>query len=331
MSCSTSQPTKPRVKQEVTYEYAFVISRHGERTPTTHCELLCKITPEEHGQITDMGRQQIQTLGLLLKERYKSLLTGRADEVLSSHNVNQRTLDSAKLTVEALGLHDVASVQDSTDYYKIYEKSLDAHSVIMMATLWHGHFATAGDLVRFVSKNARSPTNSQREMILCLDSVITHVHNGNPIPEWAQPFWDEILRADRLLFEMTMAGSERIMAQYILSQMLNTLVKRYEKKEKTLDKMHLFTVSGMNLFSVVKLLNNFYDARPAYCSTLLVEVFHDDDTGSQVRVYFANALQPILLRLDKLSNPCPVADFISELRRLVLNDPAKAVVSATKQ
>lgn len=303
------------------YEYTFVISRGGQRTPTTACTLLPQTEPQACGQLTAVGCEQLRRLGRLLKTHYSALLTGQSGEVLASHTKHRRSYDSAYIVLEAMDLQGVKPVQDHTDYTGLYESNVVTHYEIIMMTLCRGLFVNIGDMINFVCKKTGCSTSNHSVKFMCLDSLITYVANGNPIPDWALPHWDNILWADRTLFEMSMAGCEKRMAVPVLKQVLDTLIDQYENHGTRKDKMHLFLVSDTILFSILKLLNCFYDARPSFCATLLIEVYHREDGETpQVQVLFANTVRPILLRLDWMANPCSVTTFIAGLRRILSSD-----------
>ncbi|KAH7947268.1 hypothetical protein HPB52_009009 [Rhipicephalus sanguineus] len=71
--------------------YAFVVSRHGQRTPIMCCKMLPKNVPEDHGQLTREGHEQTFKLGLFLRVRYKRFLVAdEPDQLLATHVRLQR-------------------------------------------------------------------------------------------------------------------------------------------------------------------------------------------------------------------------------------------------
>lgn len=298
--------------------YVFVVSRHGQRTPATQCALLPKPCPENYGQLTAYGLEQARVLGSFLRERYASFLSDQPGEVFATHNKYQPTSDSVCHTVEGMGLPAITPVLDKSNYDLLYDAAIAGSYKAIMDTPSRGHFRTLRDIVGFVCKHTGSPADTQKITLLCLDSLLTCVSNGHPIPGWARPYWDEIKWADRTAFSMALAGAERPMAAYILTRILRTLSDKYEKGIDGIDKMHLFCVSDNNLYSVMKLLNSLYDARPGFCSALLVEVFREGD-HMMAGLLYAEDLDPQPLRMQKLSNPSLLADFMTELRCLLHN------------
>lgn len=80
--------------------------------------------------------------------------------------------------------------------------------------------------------------------------------------------------------------------------------------------MYLFSTSDINLYAIMKLLNPMYSSRPGFCATLLIEIFHEGDY-IKTELLFADDLDPQPLRPHKLSNPCLLAEFLNEIRRLL--------------
>ncbi|XP_064475955.1 uncharacterized protein LOC135389849 [Ornithodoros turicata] len=303
-------------KRETSYEYVFVVCCHGQRTPLTECTNLPKEESEDYGRMTAAGREQTVEMGRRLRSRYLSILTGQPGDVIATHNQNPCTEDSVRLILEGLDIPPTTPFKDNTDYMAIYEKSLAQHYDTIMASAGHGRFRTIQNMVDFVRDRIGSPSTSQNATLLCLDSLRTHVVNGHPMPDWAVADWDDILSADRKVFEMALEGIEKPLAEYILGEILDTLVVMYERGHFRQDKMHIFTVSDMNLFAVLKLLNRLYDSRPNFGAALFIEVFRDAE-GLRVRILFGGDVVPLPLRLDRLSNPCPLANFVAEISHLL--------------
>ncbi|XP_064457154.1 putative acid phosphatase 5 [Ornithodoros turicata] len=307
---STSYKPSPNSRS---LEYVFVVSRHGQRTPASRCTRLPDTT--DLGQLTPAGREQTAALGRFLKARYGSLLSGQPGEVLATHNKYQRTRDSVVSTLEALGTAPTTPVPDNTRYDLVVDKSIADNYEKIMNTPSTGHFKNLREVVDFVATESGSPVEPKKVKLLCLDSLMTCVANGNPIPDWAKPYWDELLSASHVVFTMSLIGAERRMATCIIKVMLETLSDKYDKGLAKKDKMHLFSMSDLNLYSIVKLLNPQYDRKPDFCFSLMVEIFTEGGYP-MAEVFFVENLDPKPLRLEKLRNPCVLADFVTELRRL---------------
>ncbi|XP_064475960.1 uncharacterized protein LOC135389854 [Ornithodoros turicata] len=297
-------------------EYVFVVTRHGERTPITRCSKLVKVNPEDYGQLTARGKEQCKYLGTWLKKRYSHLLTGQPGEVLATCNRQQRTFDSVTLALEGLGVTDVTPIRDPTDYDTLYNASLAGHYYVMMNFACIGQHKTLGRLVDFVVKNSGSPTQPQKAVVQAPDSLITHVSNGHPTPDWAQDDWHDILWADNRLFALALAGSEKALASYVMNLLLETLEVKFEKKQPRSDKMHLFMTSDVTLMPLIRLLHSSYQERPPFCSSVLVEVFVEKDEP-RVHLAYCAGVNVATMSLDRLTNPCHLHHFTQELRRIL--------------
>ncbi|XP_064473203.1 uncharacterized protein LOC135387920 [Ornithodoros turicata] len=298
------------------YEYVFVVCCHGLRTPLVECSNLPKEEPEDYGQLTAAGREQAVQLGSRIRNRYRSILTAQEGSVITTHNENECAQETARLILNGMHLPPTTPFRDNTDYRDLYERTLAQRYATIMASLCRGRFRTIQHMVDFVREGIGSPSTSQSTTLLCLDSLRTHVMNGHAVPEWAVADWEDILWADHKVFQMSLEGIEKPLAQYILGEILETLVVMYERGHFREDKVHVFSVSDMNLLAVLKLLNRFYDARPTFSAALFIEVFRDA-AGLRVKVVFAGDATATPLRLDRISNPCPLANFLTELRYLL--------------
>ncbi|XP_064473202.1 testicular acid phosphatase-like [Ornithodoros turicata] len=296
-------------------EYVFVLSRHGERTPLTQCSKLVKTSPEGYGQLTKTGRKQCKNLGKMLRERYPNLLKGQPGEVRATCNKLPRTFQGVRRTLKGLGFKDVIPAEDATDY-DIIEVSALAKNYSSMMEECIGQFKTMGDILDYTVKNTGSPTKPEKAVLQSLDNVITHVHNGHPIPQWASGHWQAMIWAHDRLFEMSLAGAKKRAAAYAMTQLLNTLGKKFEKKRQLPDKMHLFMTSDVVVFSFVRLLCSTYDKRPPFCASFFFEVFLEKNEPRLHLMYYSEAVHASVA-MDNLPNPCSVHEFTQELRRIL--------------
>ncbi|KAL1479446.1 hypothetical protein MTO96_034822 [Rhipicephalus appendiculatus] len=266
--------------------YVFVISRHGPRTPVIPCKKLLKKDPVDYGQLTEKGREQTFKLGQFLRDRYRVFLEASIEkpgQVLATYV----DLDRLKANLD---------------------KALKEPG--------RGSFVTLGDLTAFVAEKTGAPLRNNIEKFLVVDSLVTYVFNGNPVPDWAKPMWDDILWADQRVFVRSLVGYERSFAAYVLGRVLDTLAVQLEKRP---DKMHLFSMSDTSVFSVVKLLDTSHAGRPCFLATILIEVYKDGPKDF-VRVLYRTKDEPCLVPIEKLGNPCELIKFL-EFVRSVLKTP----------
>lgn len=292
----------------------MVISRHGQRTPITRCTDLHKNVPEDYGQLTSRGREQAFRLGQFLRARYGVLLSAnKPGLVRATHNYLDRCRDSVKETIRGIGVPNVVPVLDSTRYDVLFQNSLRENFDAILRHPARGDFETVGDVLAFVASKAGAPTRTRSDRFLVMDSLVTHVLNGNPIPTWADMLWDEFLWVDRKMFEVALAGHELHMAETVLRSVLDTLSQNFERGEQRPDRLHVFSMSDTTVFSVLKLLNQSYDGRPCFCASVFFEVIRE---GAKlcVQVLFATEENPHLVLLDKLENPGPLPEFLHFLR-----------------
>lgn len=295
--------------------YVFVISRHGQRTPIMSCQNLPKSEPVDYGQLTAKGREQTFILGQLLRDRYKAFLeaSDTPGQVVATHVGLDRCRDSLKETLRGLGVPAAATSADPTRYDVPFFSSVNDNIDKALKGPGRGDFKTLGDLVAFVAKKTGAPWRDDRDKFLVLDSLVTHVLNGNPVPDWAEPMWDDLLWADQTVFAQLLVGYERPFASYVVGQVLDTLADKFEKRVERPDRMHVFSMSDTSVFSALKLLNGSHDIRPCFCASILIEVYGDGPT-ERVRVLYRAQEEPYLVSTDKIGNPCELNKFMEFLR-----------------
>lgn len=128
-------------------------------------------------------------------------------------------------------------VQDKSQYDLLVDAVVAENYQNVMNTASKGHFKTIREILNFVCTHTGAPTTTQQVTLLALDSLLTSVNNGHPIPDWARPYWDELRRADRMIFTVSLAGAEKALAAYIFKHILDTLSDKYERGIETREKV----------------------------------------------------------------------------------------------
>ncbi|KAM7308181.1 testicular acid phosphatase-like [Ixodes scapularis] len=301
--------------------YALVVSRHAQRTPVTDCTALLKSNPEPCGQLTSKGHEQAFRFGQFLRARYATLLSAdKPGQVLATHNYLDRCRDSIEEIIRGLGVQATPDL-DPTRYDLIFQESLRDNFDALVRHPAKGGFETMGDMLEFIAKKAGAPTKDRSERFLAMDSLITNTLNGNPMPSWAVPHWDDFLWAERKMFGMVLSGHELSMARTVLTRILDTFSLKFEAGVDRPDKLHVFSLSDTSLFSVLKLFNQSYDGRPCFCASVFFEVFCEGRGKPVVQVLFATEENPHLVMLDKLENPGPLPEFVSFVRSVLGSNP----------
>ncbi|KAH7938150.1 hypothetical protein HPB49_020959 [Dermacentor silvarum] len=280
--------------------YAFIISRHGQRTPIMCCKNLPKNVPEDHGQLTKAGREQTFKLGQCLRARYKGFLeAGKRDQLLATHTRIQRCRESMNETVRGLAVPTVTPPEvDPTRYDLLFQASL----------------------IENIDAVLQAPGQEKREKFLVMDSLMTYVSIGNPIPVWAKPIWNDLIAADRKIFGLALSGNELWYAANVLGRVEETLAQKFEKGVQRPDRMHVFSMSDSSVYSTLKLLNHSYDDHPGFCASVFFEVFEDSSKVKRVQVLSTVAEEaPQLVAMDKLKNPCELKEFLDFLRAILKN------------
>lgn len=321
MSASSSASPKQLHGVPDNLLYVFVISRHGQRTPIARCQNLPKKEPVDYGQLTATGREQTFKLGQFLRDRYDVLLRGSDSpgHVLATHVSLDRCRDSVKETVRGLGVPAAPISTDPTRYDVPFSGSVNDNMDRALEGPGRGNFKTLGDLIHFVAEKTGAPWRNNTDKFLVMDSLVTYVLNGNPVPDWAKSMWEDLLWADQTVFAQMLVGYERPFAAYILGHVLDTLAEKFEEGVKGPDRMHVFSMSDTSLFSVLKLLNESHDVRPCFCASILIEVYKDGNVN-RVRVLYRTEDEPCLVPINKVHNPCELSKFLEFLRG-ILNTP----------
>lgn len=318
MSTSLSASAK-QVGPPDNLQYVFVISRHGQRTPIDPSRNLAKNVPEGHGELTEEGRQQAFKLGQFIRDRYKDFLQdsgGKPGQLLATHVGISRCRDSVTETVRGVGIPVSEIEVDPTRYDLPFFASVDGNIDAVEREPCQGHFSTLGELIAFIAEKAGMATEKKRDKFLVVDNLMTHVLNGNPVPDWAKPYWDDIRWADRRIFQRTLQGHELSFASYVLGRVLETFWLKFERGVEQPDKMHLYSMSDTSVSSLLRLLSRSYDGRPCFCASVFFEAYKD---GSQnyVRVLFCTEENPHFVALDELENPCEMSKFLERLRAVL--------------
>ncbi|KAH6928639.1 hypothetical protein HPB50_018160 [Hyalomma asiaticum] len=194
--------------------YVFVVSRHGQRTPIMCCKNLPKNVPEDHGQLTRAGHEQAFKLGLFLRLRYEGFLEAdKPDQLLATHVHLQRCQESLSETVRGIGVPTAAPFElDPTRYDMLFQASLIENIDLVLQAPGQGDFLSIGELLAYMAEKTGAPWREKREKFLVMDSLLTYVAIGNPIPAWAQPIWNDLLAADRRMFGLALTGNELCVA-----------------------------------------------------------------------------------------------------------------------
>uniref|UniRef100_G3MSZ8 acid phosphatase n=1 Tax=Amblyomma maculatum TaxID=34609 RepID=G3MSZ8_AMBMU len=311
LSTSSEQVGPPRGLQ-----YVFVISRHGQRTPVDASRNLLKNVVEGYGELTEEGRQQAFKLGQFIRARYIDFLQdadNNPEQLLATHVGLSRCRDSVKETLRGLGISVCEVKVDPTAYDKPFFASVEDNIDAVEREPCQGHFSTLGELISFIAEKAGMAVKTKRDKFLVVDNLMTHVLNGNPVPDWSKPFWDDIRWADRKIFQRTFQGHELSFARYVLGRVLETFSLKFEQGVERPDKMHLYSMSDTSVSSLLRLFSRSYDGRPCFCASVFFEVYKD---GSEyyVRVLFRTEDNPNLVALDELENPCEMTKFLKCLR-----------------
>lgn len=302
--------------------YAFIISRHGQRTPIMCCKNLPKNVPEDHGQLTKAGREQTFKLGQCLRARYKGFLeAGKRDQLLATHTRIQRCRESLNETVRGLAVPTVTPPEvDPTRYDLLFQASLIENIDAVLQAPGQGDFLSMGQLLAYIAEKTGAPTREKREKFLVMDSLMTYVSIGNPIPVWAKPIWNDLIAADRKMFGLALSGNELWYAANVLGRVEETLAQKFEKGVQRPDRMHVFSMSDSSVYSTLKLLNHSYDDHPGFCASVFFEVFEDSSKVKRVQVLSTVAEEaPQLVAMDKLKNPCELKEFLDFLRAILKN------------
>nr|XP_037286359.1 uncharacterized protein LOC119179395 [Rhipicephalus microplus] len=288
--------------------YVFVVSRHGPRTAVIPCKKLLKKEPVDHGQLAEKGRERTFKLGQFRRDRYRLFLEGSTEkpgQVLATYVDLDRCRDSVKETLRGLGGAVAATNADPTMYDVPFLDSVKANLDKALKEPGRDSYATLGDLIAFVTEKTVAPRNNNEEKFLVIDSLVTYVFSGNPVPDWAKPTWDDFLWTDQMVFVRT--PSVRSLAAYVL----DTLTVPFEKRP---DKMNLFSMSDTSGFSVLRLLDSSHASRPCFCASILIEVYSRDGTKDFVRVLYRTKHEPCLVPMEKMGNPCELTEFLEFLR-----------------
>ncbi|XP_037280496.2 testicular acid phosphatase homolog [Rhipicephalus microplus] len=305
--------------------YAFVISRHGQRTPIMCCKNLPKSVPEDHGQLTREGHEQTFKLGFFLRLRYDEFLVAdEPDQLLATHVRLPRCRESLSETVRGLNFPTSTPLElDPTRYDLLFQASLIENiDLILQAPVVppaQGDFSCIGDLLAFIAEKTGAPTREKRQKFLVMDSLLTYVAIGNPIPAWAQPIWNVLIDADNRMFGLALAGNELRYAENVLREVVETLSQKFEQGVERPDRLHVFSMSDSSVYSILKLLDTSYGDHPCFCASVLFEVFEDSSKAKRVQVLLSTETDkdPHLVDTDKLKNPCELKEFLGVVRDIL--------------
>ncbi|KAL3216029.1 hypothetical protein MRX96_033212 [Rhipicephalus microplus] len=272
---------------------------------------LLKKESVDHGQLAKKGRERTFKLGQFLRGRYRVFLEGTMEkpgQVLATYVDLDSTLDG-KAWTGASHLRRPGSVPGQRQRNSAWpgsgrgcdERRPDGYDVPFLDSLkanldkalkepGRRSYATLEDLIAFVGEKTGAPRKNNVEKFLVIDSLVTYVFSGNPVPDRAKPT-----------------------LRYVLDRVLDTIAVPFEKLP---DKMHLLSVSDTSGFLVLKLLDSSHASRPCFCASILIEVYRDD-ANYFVRVLYRTKDEPCLVPVESMGNPCELIEFLEFLRNVL--------------
>ncbi|XP_052744723.1 venom acid phosphatase Acph-1 [Bicyclus anynana] len=322
----SGSPVSPDPDREMVL--AFVVNRHGERTPdadelslSDQQEKLKNLTHIEGLEaLTNTGKQRSFRLGEFIKQRYGiegyGLLSSiyRQDEIALRSTDKNRTQMTALMAMAALyppkveqqwgeGLGKIwqpvpyTAVPLSQDYLRYYSNCKRFKELMAMAKeeSVHQEFVQFRDLVTIVKKETgRNFTEDPLLFETLFDLFRSQVSLGLDIPEWAKPLLPKLGEAARLAYRLYFRYDEmkRLGGGVILNDFVKAasdiVAGKQVQKRFRMYSAHDFNIGA--LMEVTKVLRH-EQSLPEYGALFGLEMYRSKCTGefTVLPIYLAKA------------------------------------------
>ncbi|KAG8182927.1 hypothetical protein JTE90_028749 [Oedothorax gibbosus] len=340
VSCAFAQDTELLLVQ--------MIYRHGARAPIIPYPTdpnPPESWPEGFGTLTKLGKRQHYVLGTFLRSFYSGFVTSDPKELMVNSTEYDRCIRSA--------LSNLASFYAPTEEWTIeeglawqpiavYYKDSASDRYLAMGSKCPKFFEIQDQ--RFNSTEFMNVVESHREMIeavmyhggvpdwqwACLlqDTVLAEKVHGLIVPEWLDPWWEELTELTEFAFFwlFNTPQQKRIRAGPILGKFIENMDNKIAGINDQI-KVHMYSAHDANLVALLEALD-LYERRPPFSACLLVELHELLDGEKAIRLLYLNSstpedintIHPNILKLQGCGEFCPLEDFRQLTKHLIPED-----------
>lgn len=328
-----------------TIEFAVVIYRHGDRTPVnpypTDPWKNESLWPVNFGQLTNIGKKRHYQLGQWFRKRYSHLISKQYNpqEIYVRSTDVDRTLMSAQANLAGMYPPNgtsvwnpdlmwqpipVHTVPEHDDNILAMKKSCPAydkehlkytHSVEYLNKL-HKY----DELMHYLSSNTGTKIKSFADILDIYSTLYIEELNNFTLPQWTRSVYPEKMRepagysfktetATPLLARLKVGPLMKIIVTSIQEVISNKTTGKSKKHKKLL----IYSAHDLTIGNILNSLDMYDGKCPAFTSTILIELIHDDYTQDYyIRILYRNSteiIEPSILNIPCCGAKCPFERF----------------------
>ncbi|CAL1291339.1 unnamed protein product [Larinioides sclopetarius] len=347
---STSQPPTTRNTTKRELMLIQMLFRHGHRAPF----MLYPYDPnsedfwkEGMGMLTQLGRLQHYAMGVHLQQRYKDFITTNPKEIEMINSNNFRCQYGVYCFIA--GMYEPTKEFSFTDEIKWQPiisrqaeykgksvltrgkcKISDEDSYALKRSVEANRTKEKyHDLYNFWSRNSGRLIDS---WVLASDlgkTLACEKEYNLTIPEWGLQYWDEFSMQTGISYYFNY-GTKLIqkyrigpLLGYMLEQIQDKILHRIPEK-----KVYIYSAHGSNIACLLLALDQYNWKGPPYASTIILELWKEDDQDYSIRWLYYNSTHPerridppVPLVLEGCGGEfCPLGQYENLIRRLIPED-----------
>ncbi|RWS01558.1 lysosomal acid phosphatase-like protein 3, partial [Dinothrombium tinctorium] len=330
------------------------LHRHGDRTPfETYPNDPYRndsFWPDGFGRLTLHGKLRMFRLGKYLRNRYVSFLTDNPREVKIRSSITDRCLNSVQLIMAGAYPPKGRWVWNQNFLWqpfpvKTLPKKLDGlletQSYCPKATIEINKVYQTKDFIEyanhysylypFLTEKSGRNINSIWAVDDLYDILISEKHIGYRLPNWVNKTLLETLinvSGQMFYFEFSTETLQRLRAGLFLKEIKNVFedaLKFRKSKNEIPIKLNVYSAHDTNVAAVLNALGVFNKQPPPFGSTIIFELYGNENRAKQMKVYYLNVTEsenPLILRLPACNyeETCDFDAFLENVKKLIVED-----------
>ncbi|GFR10046.1 lysosomal acid phosphatase [Trichonephila clavata] len=327
-----------------------MLFRHGHRAPF----MLYPYDPnsvldwkEGMGMLTQLGRLQHYAMGVHLQDRYKDFITTNPREIEMINSNNYRCQYGVYSFIA--GLYAPTKEYSFTDEIRWQpiisrQANFQGKSVLTRGkcrisdeeayALKRGAEANAtkakyNDLYNFWSRNSGRLIDT---WVLASDlgkTLSCEKEYNLTIPDWGYKYWDEFSMQTGIAYYFNYGT--KLIQRYRIGPLLGFMIDKMNDKllqREPEKKVYIYSAHGSNIACLLLALDQYNWKGPPYASTVVLELWKDDDEDYSIRWLYFNSTNPekkvdppVVLKIDGCEGDfCSYGRFQDIVRRLIPDD-----------
>ncbi|XP_071036238.1 lysosomal acid phosphatase-like isoform X1 [Parasteatoda tepidariorum] len=324
------------------YELILVqmLFRHGERAPIAlyptdpNPESFWK---EGLGELTLLGEKQHYGLGKFLRYMYRNFMTGNSREIkVISSSYNRCILSAMSNLAGFYPPDDDSKIDKNLNWQPIpvhyipdlIDKYMDTDSFCPRATVELKRIENSPAAKKFLADHKEMFQNltyySGMPITDCLSSLLFHdcilqeKRYNLTIPDWVEPYWDELTRISNAAFYWAFNSPlmQRLRAGPLLKKIRDLVLKKISG-DLPGQKFQMYSSHDANI-AVILEAYDLYPKSVPFAATLIFELYSSPDSSHFVRLVYLNSTEPEnifqtphVLKFPGCEEYCPLHYFIN--------------------